>query len=357
MSQITGNKGEWSEIYAFLRLLANGRVYAADEQLNRIESMFFPIIKIIREETKGQKYEYYTGKSVQIYLENTSVLTLPAAEFNAEADRVFDAITTQGARDGSFSVEETECFMNRIYVNKLKAPSSDKSDINMQTRDVNTGYEQVVGFSIKSELGSSPTLLNAGKTTNFIYQVNGLSDAVIPTINAIRTRNKILDRIAAIKANGGSLTFEGMENETFAENLVMIDSQMAIVVACMLMAYYSGDAKTCMELLSYVITSDPLYRQNRFYEHKIKDLLCAVALGMKPATPWDGSDEASGGYIVVKTDGEVLAYHLYNRDSFKGYLLNNTRFESAGTTRHDYARLYNENGKTYIKLNLQIRFI
>jgi len=37
---ITGNKGEWSETYAFLRLLADGKLFAADEQLNRIGNMF-----------------------------------------------------------------------------------------------------------------------------------------------------------------------------------------------------------------------------------------------------------------------------------------------------------------------------
>jgi hypothetical protein len=50
MAEIKGNRGEWSEIYVFLKLLATGKIYAADEHLNRIENMFFPIIKIIREE-------------------------------------------------------------------------------------------------------------------------------------------------------------------------------------------------------------------------------------------------------------------------------------------------------------------
>ncbi|MBD3211216.1 MAG: HpaII family restriction endonuclease, partial [Candidatus Lokiarchaeota archaeon] len=34
MSQyITGNKGEWSEIYVFFKLLADGKLYAADGDL------------------------------------------------------------------------------------------------------------------------------------------------------------------------------------------------------------------------------------------------------------------------------------------------------------------------------------
>ena len=28
---MSGNKGEWSELYAFLKLLSQGRVYAANE--------------------------------------------------------------------------------------------------------------------------------------------------------------------------------------------------------------------------------------------------------------------------------------------------------------------------------------
>ncbi|GHU46777.1 type II restriction endonuclease HpaII [Clostridia bacterium] len=357
MAQIKGNKGEWSEIYAFLRLLSVGKLFAADEELNRIESMFFPVLKIIREEVRGTKYEYLTGDIVKICLGDTPVMELPATTFNSEANKILDVLLHRGAGSGSFSVEDTETFMRKIHVNVLKARSTDKSDINVQLRDVNTGFEQVVGFSIKSELGSSPTLLNAGKTTNFIYRVDGLPHDNVSEINAIDTDYKILDRISAIKANGGTFSFIKTANDTLANNLIMIDSQMAVVVAEMLVVYYSGTAKTCTELLKNVTALNPLSRPAMFYEYKVKELLCAVALGMKPATPWDGSDEATGGYIVVKTDGEVLAYHIYNRDSFKGYLLSNTRFESGGTTRHDYAVLYEENDEVYIKLNLQIRFI
>ena len=30
---LTGNKGEWSEIYVLFKLLAEGKLYAADEHL------------------------------------------------------------------------------------------------------------------------------------------------------------------------------------------------------------------------------------------------------------------------------------------------------------------------------------
>lgn len=37
---ITGNKGEWSEIYTLLKLLGEGKVYAGDQNLNRIQNLF-----------------------------------------------------------------------------------------------------------------------------------------------------------------------------------------------------------------------------------------------------------------------------------------------------------------------------
>lgn len=65
---IKGNKGEWSEIYVLLRLLADGKIYAADSDLNKLEDIYFPIIKIIREEIKDEVKEYHTGQLINIFV-------------------------------------------------------------------------------------------------------------------------------------------------------------------------------------------------------------------------------------------------------------------------------------------------
>ena len=46
MSEFVGNKGEWSEIYVFLRLLEAGKLYAADKSLNKIDSVFYDVLRI-----------------------------------------------------------------------------------------------------------------------------------------------------------------------------------------------------------------------------------------------------------------------------------------------------------------------
>ena len=50
---IAGNKGEWSELYAFLRLLADGKLYAADADLHKLEQVYFPILAILRQELES----------------------------------------------------------------------------------------------------------------------------------------------------------------------------------------------------------------------------------------------------------------------------------------------------------------
>lgn len=44
---INANKGEWSEFYTLLKLLSDGKLYAADHNLNKISEIFYPILKVI----------------------------------------------------------------------------------------------------------------------------------------------------------------------------------------------------------------------------------------------------------------------------------------------------------------------
>ena len=59
--------------------------------------------------------------------------------------------------------------MNKIGCSRLTAPSSDKTDITMQIHDIQTEFTPICGFSIKSEVGKAPTLINPSNATNFIF--------------------------------------------------------------------------------------------------------------------------------------------------------------------------------------------
>ena len=356
---ITGNKGEWSEAYVLLRLLAQGKMYAADDNLEQINDMYFPILKILREEIENRKYEYAVNaqdRKIDIYYNGQLVQSHSQEQFCTEADYLYDKIVEGGNR--AFAIEKTEEFLKDIGCERLAAPSSDKTDISMQIYDINTGYSPVCGFSIKSEIGNAPTLINATGATNFIYEVEGLSDEQIDSINAIDTRTKIKDRMERIFNEASSVKFVKVSSDVFSNNLMLIDSRLHEIVAASLVCHYKDGYTTCRDVVNALEQANSLnFPVSGFYTYKFKELLCCAALGMTPATAWDGHDEANGGYIVVTSKGNVLAYHIYNRDFFKEYLMNNTKYERASTSRHGYASLYKENGRTYIKLNLQIRFI
>ncbi len=353
--RMSGNKGEWSELYTFLKLLAKGRVYAADENVNKIEDIFYPIVKIVREENEGMRLDYVIAEdSVFVKQGGSTVMSVLRSELDEKANYLLRKIF-EGSN--SFEVEEIEEYVNGIRVTKIKAPASDTTDIAMQIEDIHTGFKNEVGFSIKSEIGHAPTLLNAGKTTNFIYKVTGISHERMAEINSIDTSNKIIDRMTKIKELGGTLSFDRVADVRFNRNLIMIDSMMPKIMGNMLLYYYEGAPKDSVSLVEMLGERDPLgYGETLVYEYKVKKFLCSCALGMKPAKQWDGMDEANGGYIIVKSDGEILAYHIYNRNKFEQYLLDNTSFERASTSRHEYMTLYEENGEMYIKLNLQVRF-
>ena len=121
----------------------------------------------------------------------------------------------------------------------------------MQIHDIHTGFEPVCGFSIKSELGSAPTLLNASGATNFVFEVDGISDEQMENINALSNpKSKIMDRMEQIFSNG-KVTYSKAANEKFANNLMLIDSRMEEIIAQVLLCYYRDNISDCREIINY----------------------------------------------------------------------------------------------------------
>ena len=85
---ITGNKGEWSEIYVLLKLLGDKNLYAGDAALNKIESLFYPIIKIIRNESGGN-FEYKIEGDIVLISGDREELKIPVSTFTTEAAKLY----------------------------------------------------------------------------------------------------------------------------------------------------------------------------------------------------------------------------------------------------------------------------
>lgn len=347
-----GNKGEWSELYVLLRLLADGKLYIVDEKLIKDDDCYKPVLDIFRDEIKSRHVEYKRSsqKYVELYLNGAFVRKIETVELVDMAQKFFGAIVQN---DDDFFADDARKIMRKLECTKIKADSNDKADIRLKVYDSDIKRPMIYGYSIKSYVGGSPTLLNASRATNFIFSIEGMTDEAMAAVNAIDTRNKIRDRLSRL----GALNFVSVANENFHGSLNLVGETVEKILAEMLKIYYLERVSGCAELVTLLEERDPFdFDYPDYYRYKIKKFLCAVALGLNPSKQWNGLDEANGGYIIVKEDGDVIAYHLYDRNNFETYLLNHTRFETASTTKHDFASVYSREGKYYINLNLQIRF-
>ncbi len=356
---LQGNKGEWSEVYTLLKLLGDKKLFSGDKDLNKIEELYYPIIKILRDES-GINLEYELDDDIVIISNNSEVTRLSIDEFKKNATILLSKIKSS---DETFRVVEIERFLDLISCKSLKAKSSKKTDIRIVIHDVRLDRRQELGFSIKSHLGGDSTLLNATKPTNFIYKIENFNqtDLVVESINNISSPGrKIKERLFSIDQLGGILVYNNLENQIFKNNLILIDTGLPIILAEIVKIYFTTKLNSIKEIVERINISNPLQLDNtynhKFYEYKIKRFLVDIALGMMASKVWDGIYDATGGYLVVKEDGEVLCYHLYDRNKFEDYLFNNTRLETGSSTRHEFAKIFQKDGESYFKLNLQIRF-
>lgn len=342
-----------------MKFLKN-KLFAGDSDLNKIERLIFPIIKILREESNGT-YEYAYDNDLVVITGNEEEFRIPVIQFQKKAVSLLKKL--KETTSSTFSIPTIESFMHSFNCISLKAKSTVKSDIRIVIHDQRTGTTPELGFSIKSQLGGASTLLNAGKTTNFIYKIGKtiLSDNQIIKINSIDSRSKIKDRIEGILNLKGLLKFEKLESSIFANNLILIDSSLPNILAEIVYLFYTSTHYRTLNLVNEISVKNPLSynleTDHPFYSYKIKRFLTDIALGMMPSKVWTGELDATGGYLVVKDDGEILCYHIYNRNEFEDYLLNNTKLETASSTRHEFGKIYKIGKETFFNLNLQIRFI
>ncbi|MBQ3431960.1 MAG: HpaII family restriction endonuclease [Clostridia bacterium] len=388
---LSGNKGEWSEIYIFLKLMCDGKVHAADMNMNRLADVFLNIIKIIREEYQNQKYEYITGPTIKIFLNAAeSGPELSVERYKNAKDVLWETIS-RSTRGNGITCEPIDEFLNEIHITKLKAPAVQQSeffggtqDITMQVQDYRNGIASIIGFSCKSDFTAKSTLFNASKdNTNFVYRIEGnINDALMNEFNnAYSYRNKrnketgvmephavvaIRDRIVLLKNAGCDIVYDDMAKTSAKRNLILSGgNEMPLVVANMLKAYYfEGEglaANSSIEYaLNYVIQNNSANYEftdiDSMYRRKVGTLLYDMFTGMRLSNPWDGRSSVNGGYIVAKDDGDVVAYHSCMADEFKDFLIHQLGFESPSATRHQYMSVYKDGDNYYLKLNLQVRF-
>ncbi|MBR0024012.1 MAG: HpaII family restriction endonuclease [Muribaculaceae bacterium] len=376
--QHTANKGEWSELYTLYKLLADQNLFPINLNESIDEQLRMPILSILRFTDKNICSEYRINDDGHVYINanGNSIIEVNRNDFEEKANEMLEAII-KGASDSSFEIrflnefrKITCCPKIKCYSKKLENGNNDKSDLYIVIHDTLTGQTPKLGFSIKSELGNPPTLLNASNVTNFKYRLTkNLPTEIINQINSMFNKKGKADiqrRVRTIINSGVSLEFctiaPNKKGEyLFLENLILIDSLMPEILAHLLVMSYTENTRLLDELTAKLTMLNPLnfpMRANKkYYEAKVKRFVTDVALGMLPNQPWDANHQAAG-ILVVTESGNIDCYHVIYKSTLDEYLYHDLKFETPSATRHGFGYIETgEDGQQYFTLNLQLRFI
>lgn len=375
--QHSANKGEWSELYTLYKLLSDQNIFPIEKNQRIEKRLRMPILSILRhtEENISTEYKIDEGGKILINANGQEIIELEKNEFEKNAFELLSAIK-QGSNRASFDIPTLDNFRKHTFCPKIKCYTKtlsngckDKSDLYIVIHDAITGQTPKLGFSIKSELGNPPTLLNATKLTNFRYKLSHtLPIDTVNKINAMLFRDKadIQGRVRAIINEGVSLQFDTINPDRngsymFLENLILIDSSMPDILAHLLVLSYTEDTRVLDALTEKLTFLNPLKfpmkANKKYYEAKVKRFITDVALGMLPSQPWEASHQAAG-VLVVKETGNIDCYHVIYKDSLDDYLYHDLKFETASATRHGFGTIETgDDGNQYFTLNLQLRFI
>ena len=403
------NKGEWTECYVFLRLLGKGRLYCATKDFKENKDVYIDIQEIYRYEQKNliifKRFVQETlvnMVSVTNQTEDKVIKIVTAKELDQQAEILFNAIIKSKGKKGTISLSQTQEFIEELslstpkpnYPKEIKAKYGNKSDIIIKHISSIDHSCSTSGFSIKSHLGSSPSLYNSSTKSQLVYEVIGCTTEKMYLIDAIESETGIFQ---AIKNDPDlSLEFIGGGCEEFENNMSLCDSRMLDVLDQLMLIQigFTGksDSASCKDLVKELVKENPLNIRNKdvFYETLIKRFLFNSFAGMTASKKWDGRKKLTGGYIDVDKNGKILYYRAMSDDIFETYLYENTVFDrpSRGSEKDiyyekgnlfkenksiedvekhickkstkgkkgDWGYIYPENGKFYIKINFQVRF-
>ena len=305
-------KREWSELYVFFRLLADGKVSLGTPQAKKEDEKYRPIAMIQREEHDGTR-RYYIDEEV-IRMEGEKVeKSIPREDFATVADLILDAIKNSSA-DEVTSPDGVEEFLDEAGIFDLEARTEDRTDFSIAFWHPEA---PLAGFNVRSRLSAMNPLLDGGRAANLKLEQSGIKFAT-PTVNKINalpeSPTEVAERMMMIERLGGVLKYSDVADRVFRCNLLMIDLHFPRVLAEMVrMMHLDGITRV--------------------------------------------SDSAVEGILLVDGKGEVLCYHKSEKKTFEDFLYLNSRLEKGSVDKDKYGFLERENGVYYFKLNVKIGLI
>ena len=249
-------KREWGELYAFFRLLADGYVYAGTPDVKRNEVQKLPVAMVQREEHDGtRRYILEDEATVRICGEKIDK-QIPRGDFAAVAELVFAAVKESREND-VMSPDGVEEFLDEVAIYDLEAKTDDRTDFYVAFYSIEA---PLVGFCVRSRLGTMFPLLDGGRAANLKFEQTGVKFAT-PTVNKINAfgeEDDVAGRMLMIERLGGILKYNDVADKVFRSNLCMIDLHFPRMLGEMLRVMHLDGISKVSDLTEAIKQINPL---------------------------------------------------------------------------------------------------
>lgn len=358
------NKGEKSETYVILKLAGEGILVEGDENLNPVPENVYRLLKIILNRNLSAETFFLNLENDNTVSVSTSriaeISRAPRKDFLTAAKHVLNEI--KNSSNGEKPNTGTS-FLNKLGVSFTKSSSGQKNDLQVVVIDRGTQKPIEFGFSIKSNLGADPTLVNASKATRLRYRLSeSLPQDVIETFNTLRKNNKTDwdGKFRILSEYRIELDFVGCTESIYEENLSLVDTQFPRVLAQMVLNYYKNRRlKKFTSAVEQLAADNPISlsvsNKNLIYETLVKRFLHQHVLGMNAKTSWDGNYSVTGGCIVVKSDGNLVCFYTYNFNKLDDFLFRSAAFDTPSAKKHEFGTIERVGNDLFLNLNFQVR--
>lgn len=347
------NKGEWSEFYAFIKLLSQGFV-----DMETSTDSLRKRAKVISVHKNG----------IDFFIDDLEVRSSVGGTQSIEELRSISKKILRSIINGSssFAVPVAYELSQTIRISAMKQSSSSIADLFAKIRheDRDADYD----LSIKSWLGAHPSFFNASKnSTRIRYKICGL----IPKSELMTLcERKATSNVKAIYSNGGFLKLFNYANKNLVDGLEFVNSDgpsfFADLVISGFLAGRDGLEKSVKKELPSIASAFTIYKEkyqlfstikNQFmFEARIKNLLYHMLMHrLQSGAPETINVKTPDNYLAVMSNGNLLC--IVGREKLQEKLFNLCKMDSpaSSTRKHDYGFVYESQGKWYIDLQPGIR--
>lgn len=374
----TKNIGELSELYAVANILGTPKIPVVDGKLRKIPDAYVEVLEVFRRDganLASYKIDKQCANGPKIDYSGLHA-SVSCADFERAANNLLGLLVKKPKGGSKIRIDapEVKKVLELLDTSRVSAKASDKSDF--VAKVISNGMIQTWGFSVKSQLGSQSTLINASRDSSYfeyeIFRSGGLPLTVAnreaifaaskePTKRGFEFVQKILNL-------GYELQYKNCPKK-LCYTLRMIDSFGPEIIGRLLVEEArrrknGGGVMTIAELVEKMAENSVFKdlgenKDERALSlgYKVRSVLLAFMSGATPGVRWDGSARAAGGLIIVTKTGEVVCLQLSTTDAVGEYLMNSCRLDAPSATRHDWGYPYqDEKNNLYVRMQLQVRF-